>query len=531
MAMMENLTKRLFGSFIQSQIQNAKQQAYDEAYRYAREQDKGWRPVYASSGDKDLLSTDYEDLHKAAYKLYTSNPTAKALVDLLTYFVLSEELTISATEDEVDQVIQKFWNDEQNSMDLRIFRLFAELSIFGEQFPVVFPNLQTGRLEIIQKDPIQVEAIATDPDNYEKEIGLILKSGIAQGKKKMIVCYRAINQKNNATRMSAFAGMKELTPDILAEQLPKEFMVGTATVKRNDFEIQANALALHYKVNAVTGSLRGWSDLATNLDWLSIYDEGLKNIMRLRRFRSAFVYDVTLNGATPQEIQARDETIRENPPRPGSVNLHNDKETWTALAPNIDSQNSAEDLKQVLRHIGRALMLPEHYLGEGGDANRATAAEMGLPTLKFMKGRQMFFKRLLADLINLAIDTDMASANGILAAKPKIDRTFKMDFPDIDQRDNLQTAQAINQIVAGLTIARDNKWLTDKTCSRLLIKWTGEDIDQQAEEDELAATAKKKANPPKEDEDDDIEVPPDYQDSQIDSFVKALTSQDEDWTA
>ncbi len=41
------------------------------------------------------------------------------------------------------------------------------------------------------------------------------------------------------------------------------------------------------------------------------------------------------------------------------------------------------------------LNMPEHYLSEGGNANRATAAEMGLPAIKRMQRRQEYFRQIL----------------------------------------------------------------------------------------------------------------------------------------
>src|SRR4030065_2423434 len=64
-------------------------EAYRESYR-TRDQDKGWTPISKISGEKDLLPTEYDDLHKAVYKLYTTNPMAKGLVDLTTNFIVGE---------------------------------------------------------------------------------------------------------------------------------------------------------------------------------------------------------------------------------------------------------------------------------------------------------------------------------------------------------------------------------------------------------------------------------------------------------
>ncbi len=481
-------------------------EAYRESYRYSREQDKGWKPISKTSGDKDLSPTEYDDLHKAVYMLYTTNPMAKGLVDLTTNFIVGESLNVVADDDDVQGVIDTFWNDERNNMDFRSERLLSETILFGEQFIAFFPNFENGTVQVTQIDPIKVESIATDIDNAEKEVLVILKKSEAKDRQnKAYICWDTIPD-NGKGKIAGLAGGMKL--EDLKEFLPDKFNIGDTVKTADDFNIQEDVFVIHYKINSVTGSTRGWSDLATNVNWIAIFDEGLLNTMRLRRFRTAFIYDVTLQNAGKPEIEAKKKEIADNPPRPGSVMVHNDKETWQTQQPNIDSKDTAEDLHQVLMHAGRALNIPEHYMGSGGDVNRASASEMGLPTIKYMKRRQKFFKALLNQIIKIAIGVNVESSAGKLI---KADNKFTIEFPDIDTKDNLAIAQAVNSLVMALVAAKDSGWISDKTAQKLMFKYLGEE-NTPAEEEEIIKQEKGDAK-------SKTEVTKDYQDIDIKEAV------------
>ncbi len=63
---------------------------------------------------------------------------------------------------------------------------------------------------------------------------------------------------------------------------------------------------LHYAINRPVGALRGESDLAPLLRWLSRYAAWLEDRARLNRFRTAFLYVVRrATRARPSGLRAR----------------------------------------------------------------------------------------------------------------------------------------------------------------------------------------------------------------------------------
>lgn len=68
-------------------------------------------------------------------------------------------------------------------------------------------------------------------------------------------------------------------------------------------------------------------------------------------------------------------------------------------SPAPGAQDMAADLRAVLRLVGVTLGLPEHFLGEGGNANRATASEMTLPAVKVSQRLQAYVRGFMDRVI------------------------------------------------------------------------------------------------------------------------------------
>jgi hypothetical protein len=350
-------------------------------------------------------------------------------------------------------------------MDERIYWITSELSLYGEQIVLFFAD--KGRVQIIQKDPLEVDTFATDPDNYEKEIAVIMKSI------------------QNA-RQKAYIHTNYFQKEYPQNAITNREVLGTTNLE--GYDVSDKAYFKHWKVNSTTSSIRGNSDLISVIKWLDIYDEGLLNRMRLNRYRSAFVHDVSIDGNV-DVVNKRRKEIMENPPKPGSVNVHTNKEVWEMKSPNFGSSESETDLKQVKMMIATGLGVPEHYLAEGGDVNRATAAEMGLPTLKAFIDRQRFIGLIVSDILNFVVDRAIEAKLLPL----KAEREFSIDFPDIDTADNLKVAQALNQIAQTVIVLMDSGIIDNVAAQELVFEFLGKEIP-----DDLKLDRSEKEPPEKE---------------------------------
>lgn len=122
--------------------------------------------------------------------------------------------------------------------------------------------------------------------------------------------------------------------------------------------------------------------------------------------------------------------------------------------------------------------LPEHYLSDGSNGTRATAVEMGLPTLlKFQRRQQMVRYMLRSILDRVLLEARKA---GRLAAE--LDTNYDVIFPEIDVDDHQTLAGATQTLVTALCAAKAQGWVSDETAMRLLFQFAGEEVDLAQEQ-------------------------------------------------
>jgi hypothetical protein len=120
-----------------------------------------------------------------------------------------------------------------------------------------------------------------------------------------------------------------------------------------------------------------------------------------------------------------------------------------------------------------------HYMGEGESTNYATAKEMGEPTARFMRERQIDFCLFVCDLVEAAYHR--AEALGKVPAKK--DLQLITNTPEVARADNLALAQASKEIVQALAMMNVHGWIDRFTATQLAFKFTGEALT----EDEIKA--------------------------------------------
>jgi len=368
------------------------------------EEDYFWRRLSDNWTQKDVLPGTYLQIHNEVFEAYNANPMANAIVEMGVNFVLGDGLSYNATSKKVQKVLDDFWTDPDNHMNLRQFELATELSLYGEIFIRFFVNPYDGHVKIASLDPSLVDEIRCNPDNIEQQLAVHRRDlgGTQPGQ-------------------GADSGSAQATPvlPIGADAQPPSTAIRGVWYSIPD-EV------MHFAVNKVSNAKRGKSDLATLLPWLRRYKDWLIDRVRINKYKAAFLWDVTLQGADMATIQQKAMEYA-RPPEPGSVLVHNEGETWTAVQPNINAQEAAADGQAVKLMVAMGAGIPIHYLSEGGDVNRATAAEMGLPTIKRFQRRQDYLKYILTAIFDRVI----AEAKRAGTIPRTTDETYEIHFPNL----------------------------------------------------------------------------------------------------
>ena len=410
------------------------------------EEDRYWRRLSDNFYQKDVIPATYLELHNLCYEAYNANPLAFAIVEITTSFVLGKGVTVAASQPEVQQVLMNFWNDLDNHMDTRVYALCTKLSLYGEQFIRFFVNPYDGRVKIRQIDPSIIDEIETDPDDIETPLRFhrraVGPSGTMPGDPAPVTSRDAHN----------FEG--------------EWFKAGEEVVQ--------------FCINKVSNAKRGKSDLATLLPWLRRYKDWLTDRVRINKYKGAFLWDVQLSGADRKAIE-RKKAEYAYPPEPGSVIIHNEAEQWSAVKPEISANDASADGRAIKLMIAVGAQLPEHYLSDGSVATRATAAEMGLPTFLKFQRRQYVMRAMLRTIL----DRVLLEAHKAGTLPEQIDTHYDIIFPEIDVADHQTLAYATQMLVAALTEAKAQGWVSDETAMRLIFQFAGEELDVTEERERI----------------------------------------------
>ena len=121
--------------------------------------------------------------------------------------------------------------------------------------------------------------------------------------------------------------------------------------------------------------------------------------------------------------------------------------------------------------------LPEHYLSDGTSSTRATAAEMGLPTLLRFQRRQ----KAMRNMLTCILDRVIAEARSAGRIGRSVDTSYDILFPEIDSADNAALSQGVYYLVRGLVAAKKQGWVSDETAMQLLFQCLNEEVDVHEE--------------------------------------------------
>ncbi|MEW8494250.1 MAG: phage portal protein [Candidatus Thiodiazotropha taylori] len=382
-----------------------------------------WRPL-TGDAKRDLAPMTQSRMQKLGVYLWESNLLANRLIELPVAYLLAEGVQIKVADDGAQKLIDAFWNDPINNMKRKTKKKIRELLIFGEQAWPAFVNEYNGHVRLGYLDPALIETVVTDPDNIEQPIGIVT----VKDKKGRARRYRIIL---NGTEEDLFSAR--------TREIRKTFDDGIIFFNR---------------INELSNGSRGRSMLLPQIDWLDAYDNFLFGELDRATFMRAFMWDVTLKGATEDEIKKRVKNI--HAPSPNSVRVHNDYEVWAAVTPDLHAGDSETNAKLFRNQVLGGATMPEHWYGGASDVNRATGESMSEPTFKIYSSLQQDIGGVLEDLaifvINRAADP---TGDDVLIDPYDPDPALVPEcvWPELTARDTTKYAAALQQVTAAGVMA------------------------------------------------------------------------------
>ena len=417
----ERMAERLFGDVIERRVQHAVKVI----------DDRWWRQFGGDTGLQDRLRAEAQEGLSDSLSAWRDNPLARRIVALTADYVVGDGITIGSEVPAVADFIRRLWDHPQNRLGLRLYAWCDELTRAGELFLVLATNPGDGLSYIRATPAARIDRIEADPDDLEREL------------------------RYHETVSGDPEGRWWASPH-------------TADA--------AEPVMCHFAINRPVGALRGEGDLVPLLPWLRRYREWLEDRVRVNRLRNSFLWQVRLRNATPDDL-ARKQMQYRQPPSPGSIIVSDENEEWAALSARLEASEAESDGKALRLLVAAGAGVPLHFLSEGESATKATAAEMGGPTLRHYRHRQLHFVGLLEELITLAARRAMAV--GRLATPPHGDLRLTHVLPDLTREDNLQLAQALQTAVEALGALYDRGWIDEATARRLAYRFAGESDERE----------------------------------------------------
>lgn len=410
-----------------------------------------WRRL-TGDGKRDLAPMTHERMQRLAHYLWQTNLVANRLIELPLAYLLAKGVSWKVDDEDAQGALDRHWKDGLNAWDIKLPKRVRELSMFGEQCWPVFRSAATGAVRLGYLDPAKIATVVTDPENQEQPIGIVTKK----------------DRKGRARRYRIIVNVPESAFDERTQQIRATFTDGDC---------------FYFRINELSSSTRGVSDLLAQMDWLDAYDQFLYGEIDRAAAVRAFVWDVTLTGATPGEVEARAKKI--TAPRPNSVRVHNEGETWKAEAPALNAYDAANAARLIRNHILGGATVPEHWYGGAEDVNKSTGSSMTEPTEKMLEMRRTLLGYMLEQVGQYVVRSHWGALDRELSAA-EADQlgSLVVEWPEMTAKDTTKYAAALQQTVAAMVQLLAESLLTRETALRIIAALAenfGVSIDVEAE--------------------------------------------------
>jgi hypothetical protein len=358
-------------------------------------------------------------------------------------FIFGEGIKVVCEDEAVQKIVDDFWTDPENELDLNLPDWFMWLSILGEQcWPM---EVNAGRVTLGYLDPFNIRDIYVGRTN-SRQLGMVLGKDILTMEKRE---FRIIQRDKDPAHKKSFG---RLMGD-----------------------------CFFFSINHPPNSPRGRSDFRTLYDWIDSLERYGFNYLDRAELMLNFIWDITLNGLSQEQI--KDWVSQNPPPEPGSVRAHNENVAWQAVTPDLKATDFRAGFDMGKSYIMGASGRPDSWFGSGGKAYQTEADLMGQVPIKDLDERQKYIKKCISQVIQFVIDQAIIAGRMSSGANAG----FRVEMPEISKKDLTKIAGILPQVTNSLAIAQDNGWVTAKTSSRVIcsvIQQFGEEIDSEKEFEE-----------------------------------------------
>ena len=413
---------------------------------------EGYRRLSGQAiSQRDLTPMVQARMQEIAYYMYDTSGFLRRAAHMDRSFLFSEPIKIESDSEAVLEILQRFWNDPENQMDLNFPEWCMWGGILGEQLWPVEVNSANGHVRLLYRDPSEIKDVWVNPLNVLQRMQVETMGAVGRPGPKYAV----------------------IRPDWNIRSKTYGRLVGDCFF-----------MTLNHPPNAA----RGRSDYLTLFDWFDGLERYAFNYLERAEFMLNFVWDVMLKGMNEEQIRT---WLRDNPaPEPGSVRAHNENVEWSAVSPELKAPDfkSGYDLGKsfIMGSLGR----PDSWFGEGGKAYQTEADIFGQVPIKDLDQRQLFYKHKLIYVLQFQVDQAVIAGR---LSPAEAEKGFRVQMPEISKRDLTKLVNGIPQLSTALSLASQEGWMSRETTAMMwayVSSYLGYAIDAKAEIEKTKDEAK-----------------------------------------
>lgn len=406
--------------------------------------DLGWRRYTA---DQNFLRYEFNDAaryqsQRVAYLAYYTSPLVRRIINDTKNFILGEGVSYQIIGDDPDgaalKIIDDFWYDSLNRIDIKLESWIETLFLVGEQCYPVIINPVSGKVTISYLDPMIVQSVTALANFPEIPDTLTLSGTIINGSESLQIIRKQTEQKI------------------------KEYGKLTGN-------------CFWFAVNKPPNQVRGSSDLVSLFGMIERFETELVNELDRAKMLHSYIWDVTMEGATVKELE---EYIEKNKTvQVGSIRAHNERVKWVAESPSLNQADNRTLFEMIRSYISAGVNRPDSWFGSGGKAYQTEAELMGEPSFKSLKSKQRYVKYMLEYMLQFVIDQAV-----IAKTLPDKDLRVSVIMPEMQKSNITQTAAALQQITNTLVLAKNSGLISQETAQKQFAEFaetvTGMEFDE-----------------------------------------------------
>lgn len=458
-------------------------------------EDAGWQRL-GHQADLELTRTGLAAIARNCRVMAVASPMVKRGLQLRIGYVWGQGVQVQARagadeEQDVDAVVQAFWDDESNQAAFTSSQAQEEnervLGTDGNFFLAFFTNPLTGRVQLRSTPFDEIQDVIKNPEDRDEDwfyarqwTVTVVEAGYGGGTRSRTETRRALHP--------ALGYRPRLRPKRI-----------------NGIPVSWDAPMLHVPVNRLDGQKFGIPDAYAALPWARAYEGFLTDWARLVKALSKFAWRLTGDRsskarAAAQKLKDAQTAMPVRAGGPGEVGavaaggpgVH--LEAIPKSGATIDSESGKPLASMVAAALGVSVV--DLLADPGITGARAVAETLDKPVILEMTMRRNLWTSVIHTVTSYVVDQAVRAPRGPLSGTVRIDpgtgrevitlagdveRTVEVTWPDLNDLDPVKLVEAI--VAADSTMALRKQEIARLLLHALNVKDVDEVLAEMEDED------------------------------------------------